>query len=101
MLPGSVIRKMSEEEMAVYRAPFPTPRSRVPAWRLPNELPIAGKPADVYAMLEKAHLALRASGYPTSARISPASSTADSVVNAVTLTSHRQCGAPNGGLNGR
>ncbi len=64
VLPGSVIRKMREEEMAVYRAPFPTPRSRVPAWRLPNELPIAGEPADVYAVLEEAHEALRASRYP-------------------------------------
>ena len=50
--------------MAVYRAPFPTPESRVPTWRFPNELPIAGKPADVYATIEKAHRALAQSSYP-------------------------------------
>ncbi|HET6375851.1 MAG TPA: haloalkane dehalogenase [Methylocella sp.] len=64
VLPGSIRRKLSEEEMAVYRAPFPTPQSRVPVWRFPNELPIAGEPADVYSALEHAHAALRASDYP-------------------------------------
>jgi len=64
VLPGSVVRKLSDEEMAVYRAPFPSPQSRRPTWRLPNELPIAGEPADVYACLERAHEALAASRYP-------------------------------------
>ncbi len=64
VLPGSVIRKLSDEEMAVYRAPFGTPESRKPTWRLPNELPIAGEPADVNEMLEQAHLALASARYP-------------------------------------
>ncbi len=64
VLPDSVWRGLSEEEMAVYRAPFPTPRSRLPTWRFPNELPIAGEPADVYALLQEAHEALAASLYP-------------------------------------
>lgn len=64
ILPGSVVRKLSDEEMAVYRAPFTTPASRKPTWRLPNELPVAGKPADVNAMLERAHAALSDSRYP-------------------------------------
>lgn len=64
VLPGSVKRKLSDEEMAVYRSPFPTPQSRRPVWRLSNELPIAGEPADVYLALEHAHAALRASEYP-------------------------------------
>lgn len=64
MLPGAVKRRLSDEEIAVYRAPFPTPRSRRPVWRLPNELPIAGEPADVSAILEDAHAALRDSDYP-------------------------------------
>ncbi|GAA0707375.1 haloalkane dehalogenase [Dokdonella soli] len=63
-LPGSIMRKLSDEEMAVYRAPFPSPQSRRPTWRLPNELPIAGEPADVYAALEQAHAALASSRYP-------------------------------------
>jgi haloalkane dehalogenase len=64
VLPSWIEPKLTEEEMAVYRAPFPTPQSRRPTWRFPNELPIAGQPADVYATLEKAHAALAASTYP-------------------------------------
>jgi haloalkane dehalogenase len=64
VLPGTVKRKLSDDEMNVYRAPFATRESRLPMWRLPNELPIAGEPGDVYAMLEDAHRALAASRYP-------------------------------------
>jgi haloalkane dehalogenase len=64
VLPGGMRHKLSDEEMAVYRAPFPTPQSRKPTWAFPNELPIAGEPADVYAMMERAHEALAASTYP-------------------------------------
>src|SRR5215831_9113585 len=54
VLPAATVRKLTEEEMSVYRAPFPTPESRRPTWRFPNELPIAGEPADVNSILEKA-----------------------------------------------
>ncbi len=64
VLPGAIKRQLSEEEFAVYRAPFLTRESRRPTWRLPNELPIAGEPADVYATLEAAHAALKSSRYP-------------------------------------
>jgi haloalkane dehalogenase len=64
VLPGGMVRKLTDEEMAVYRAPFPTPESRRPTWRFPNELPIAGEPADVFSILEKAHRALAQSSYP-------------------------------------
>ena len=64
VLPGSIKRRLTEEEMAAYRAPFPTPESRTPIWRFPNELPIAGEPADVWTRLEAAHRALAESGYP-------------------------------------
>jgi haloalkane dehalogenase len=64
VLPGNVIRKLTDEEMAVYRAPFSTPESRIPTWRFPNELPIAGKPADVYSAIEHAHKDLSRSLYP-------------------------------------
>jgi haloalkane dehalogenase len=64
VLPGGMRHKLTDEEMAVYRAPFPTPQSRRPTWRFPNEIPIAGQPADVYAMMERAHAALAASTYP-------------------------------------
>lgn len=64
VLPGSVKRRLSEAEMAVYREPFPDSASRLPTWRLPNELPIAGTPADVHALLTEAHEALAESAYP-------------------------------------
>ena len=64
LMPGAIRRRLTDEEMAVYRAPFPTPESRRPTWRFPNELPIAGEPADVYATMERAHAALAASTYP-------------------------------------
>jgi haloalkane dehalogenase len=64
ILPGGMRRKLTEAEMAVYRAPFPTPQSRRPTWRFPNELPIEGAPADVYATLGIAHAALAAATYP-------------------------------------
>jgi haloalkane dehalogenase len=64
VLPMATMRKLTEEEMSVYRAPFPTPASRRPTWRFPNELPIAGEPADVYATMEEAHRALAQSTYP-------------------------------------
>jgi haloalkane dehalogenase len=64
MLPSATVRKLTDEEMSVYRAPFPTPESRRPTWRFPNELPIAGEPADVYSMLENAHRILTQSYYP-------------------------------------
>jgi haloalkane dehalogenase len=64
VLPANIVRKLKDEEMSVYRAPFPTPESRRPIWRFPNELPIAGEPADVYSTLESAHRALAQSSYP-------------------------------------
>lgn len=64
VLPAATVRKYTEEEIEVYRAPFPTPLSRRPIWRFPNELPIAGQPADVYAAIEQAHAALAESTYP-------------------------------------
>ncbi|CAM5212503.1 Haloalkane dehalogenase OS=Bosea thiooxidans OX=53254 GN=dhaA PE=3 SV=1 [Bosea thiooxidans] len=63
ILPGSIVRPLAPEEMATYRAPFPTRESRVPMWRLPNELPIERQPADVWDRLTRAHQALAASTY--------------------------------------
>ena len=47
ILPGGVVRELSEEEMNVYRAPYVEPASRKPLWRWPNEIPIQGEPSDV------------------------------------------------------
>lgn len=64
ILPGSIRRKLGEEEMAAYRMPFTNARSRIPTLRFPRELPIEGEPADVHATLSLAHMALRSSTYP-------------------------------------
>jgi haloalkane dehalogenase len=64
VIPNGVVRTLSDEEMAAYRAPFPTPASRKPILQFPRELPIAGEPRDVYAMIEQDHAALRTSEYP-------------------------------------
>lgn len=47
VLPGAIVRDLTEEEMNAYRAPFLAPADRKPVWRWPNELPLAGEPADV------------------------------------------------------
>lgn len=52
VLPGSILRKLSDLEMAAYREPFADPPSRKPVWRWPNEIPIAGEPTDVAEIVE-------------------------------------------------
>jgi haloalkane dehalogenase len=52
ILPGMVMRGLTDEEMDVYRAPFAVPESRKPVWRWPNEIPIEGEPADVAAIVK-------------------------------------------------
>ena len=48
VLPGSIKRKLSEEEMAEYRRPFLEPgEGRRPTLTWPREIPIEGEPADV------------------------------------------------------
>lgn len=46
VLPAATVRDFSDAEMNAYRAPFLNPAHRKPLWRWPNELPIAGEPAD-------------------------------------------------------
>jgi haloalkane dehalogenase len=55
VLPNGVLRTLTDEEMQVYREPFLDPASREPVYRFPNELPIAGTPADTWAMAEAYH----------------------------------------------
>jgi haloalkane dehalogenase len=53
VLPGSVLRGLTEEEMAVYRKPFAEPgESRRPTLTWPREIPIEGEPADVVAIAQ-------------------------------------------------
>jgi haloalkane dehalogenase len=47
VLPGSVLRKLTEAEMAEYRRPYPQAADRWPMLTWPRQIPIAGTPADV------------------------------------------------------
>ena len=50
VLPGSVLRKLTEAEMAEYRRPFLRREDRWPTLTWPRQIPIAGEPADVVAI---------------------------------------------------
>jgi haloalkane dehalogenase len=47
VLPGSVLRKLTEAEMTEYRRPFREREDRWPTLTWPRQIPIAGEPADV------------------------------------------------------
>jgi haloalkane dehalogenase len=47
VLPGSVLRQLTEAEMAEYRRPFLSRSDRWPTLTWPRQIPIAGEPADV------------------------------------------------------
>jgi haloalkane dehalogenase len=47
VLPGSVLRKMTDAEMTEYRKPFLEREDRWPTLTWPRQIPIAGEPADV------------------------------------------------------
>ena len=47
VLPGSVLRKLSEAEMTEYRRPYLEAADRWPTLTWPRQIPIAGEPADV------------------------------------------------------
>ena len=52
ILPGSVLRGLTEEEMAVYRRPYrEAGESRRPVLTWPREIPVDGEPADVVAIV--------------------------------------------------
>ncbi len=53
VLPGSVIRKLSYDEMAEYRRPFAAPgEDRRPTLSWPRQIPVEGEPADVVKVVE-------------------------------------------------
>ena len=52
VLPGSIVRTLSEEEMAVYRRPFTQAgEDRRPTLTWPRQIPLGGEPADVVAIV--------------------------------------------------
>ena len=52
ILPRSMFRTLTEQEMAVYRAPFLEREARLPTLVWPRQIPIEGEPADVTAIAE-------------------------------------------------
>ncbi|WP_422022606.1 haloalkane dehalogenase [Pyruvatibacter mobilis] len=53
VLPGSIIRGLTEDEMAVYRRPFAKKgEDRRPTLTWPRQIPIEGDPADVVKIVE-------------------------------------------------
>ena len=53
VLPAGMLRKLSDEEMEAYRAPYRDRERRIPTLAWPRELPIEGEPTDVVAIVEK------------------------------------------------
>ena len=53
ILPNSVIRKLTDEEMGNYRAPFPTPDDRQPTLNWPRQIPIDGEPVEMVQLVSE------------------------------------------------
>jgi haloalkane dehalogenase len=51
VLPRSVLRRLSDQEMAAYRAPFAEREARLPTLVWPRQIPIEGEPEDVTAII--------------------------------------------------
>lgn len=52
ILPGSILRDLSEEEMAIYRRPFlDAGEGRRPTLTWPRQIPISGEPEDVHQIV--------------------------------------------------
>jgi len=64
VMPRSVLRKLSEQEMTAYRAPFLERESRLPTLVWPRQIPIEGEPTDVTAIAESYGKAMSQSAIP-------------------------------------
>jgi haloalkane dehalogenase len=51
LLPGAILRNLTEEEMNNYKEPYEMAESRIPVWVWPNEIPIDENPADVHKIV--------------------------------------------------
>jgi len=52
VLPSSIIRDLSDEEMAAYRAPFYSPEHRQPTLNWPRQIPINGEPSHMVELVD-------------------------------------------------
>ncbi len=65
ILPGSILRQLSEAEMAEYRRPFLNPgEDRRPTLTWPRQIPLGGEPADVVEIATAYSAWLATSGVP-------------------------------------
>jgi haloalkane dehalogenase len=65
VLPGSVLRKLTDDEMAEYRRPYLHPgEDRRPTLTWPRQIPIEGEPADVVSVVADYSAWLATSGVP-------------------------------------
>ena len=53
VLPNSVIRKLTDEEMGHYRAPFSTSDDRQPTLNWPRQIPIDGEPVEMVQLVSE------------------------------------------------
>ena len=53
VLPKSILRRLTDEEMAVYRAPFAAEADRQPTLNWPRQIPIAGEPPHIVALVQQ------------------------------------------------
>lgn len=64
VLPTSIIRNLTDKEMAAYRAPFSSPEDRQPTLNWPRQIPIEGEPPEVVALVEEYGAFMAASDLP-------------------------------------
>ena len=65
VLPNSILRTLSDTEMATYRAPFiDSGEGRRPTLSWPRQIPIEGEPADVVAVVSRYSQAMSRSDVP-------------------------------------
>ena len=53
VLPNAVLRKLTDEEMNYYRAPFLTPDDRQPTLNWPRQIPIDGEPVEMVQLVSE------------------------------------------------
>ena len=65
VLPGSIMRDLSEKEMEVYRKPFKeSGEDRRPTLSWPRNIPIEGAPSDVHSIVEQYSLWIKETNFP-------------------------------------
>ena len=64
VLPSSILRDLSADEMVHYRAPFDTPANRQPTLNWPRQIPIDGEPPHMVSLVEAYGAFMAASPIP-------------------------------------